>query len=161
MLFCGENVTHSFLSFSKKPDPRASQSPRRHAVPGTRQQPQDRGDEQHPLPRRLRDLRPGPTRQHAAAKPCDHLRVAKQRHGAHGPFDEKPRNASTASMQRYVMLEQGMAGFTIFERGGADWLGRILDADAVIRMPEIGVEILLAELLDGIDLFNVPLDEDG
>lgn len=64
-------------------------------------------------------------------------------------------------MQRYVMLEQGMAGFTIFGRGGADWLGRILDADAVIRMPEIGVEILLAELLDGIDLFNVPLDEDG
>ncbi len=54
-----------------------------------------------------------------------------------------------------------MAGFTIFGRGGADWLGRILDADAVIRMPEIGVEILLAELLDGIDLFNVPLDEDG
>ena len=69
--------------------------------------------------------------------------------------------ASTASVQRYVMLEQGTAGATVFERAGADWLGRILGADAVIRMPEIGIEIPLAELYEGLDLSGLPLDEDG
>ena len=69
--------------------------------------------------------------------------------------------ASTASVQRYVMLEQGTAGAVVFERVGADWLGRILGADAVIRMPEIGIEIPLAELYEGLDLSGLPLDEDG
>ena len=69
--------------------------------------------------------------------------------------------ASTASVQRYVMLEQGTAGATMFERAGADWLGRILSADAVIRMPEVGIEIPLAELYEGLDLSGLPRDEDG
>jgi hypothetical protein len=68
--------------------------------------------------------------------------------------------ASTASVQRYVMLEQGTIGATMFERAGADWIGRILAADAMIRMPEIGIEIPLAELYEGLDLSDVPLDED-
>lgn len=68
--------------------------------------------------------------------------------------------ASTASVRRYVMLEQGTIGATMFERAGADWLGRILAADAMIRMPEIGIEIPLAELYEGLDLSDVPLDED-
>jgi len=69
--------------------------------------------------------------------------------------------ASTASVRRYVMLEQGTIGATMFERAGADWIGRILGGDAVIRMPEIGIEIPLAELYDGIDLSDPPPDEDG
>ena len=69
--------------------------------------------------------------------------------------------ASTASVQRYVMLEQGAVGATMFERVGADWLGRILGADAVIRMPEVGIESPLAELYEGLDLSALPLDEDG
>ena len=48
----------------------------------------------------------------------------------------------------------------MFERAGADWLGRILAADAVVRMPEIGIEIPLAELYDGLDLSDPPPDED-
>lgn len=69
--------------------------------------------------------------------------------------------AATSSICRYVMLEQGTMGATVFERVGADWLGRILAADAVIRMPEIGIEIPLAELYEGLDLSDVPPDEDG
>ncbi len=69
--------------------------------------------------------------------------------------------AATASVRRYVMLEQGTAGATMFERVGVDWLGRILGADAVIRMPEIGIEIPLAELYEGLDLSGFPPDEDG
>jgi len=69
--------------------------------------------------------------------------------------------AATNSVRRYVMLEQGTAGATMFERVGADWLGRILGTDAMIRMPEIGIEIPLAELYEGLDLSGLPPDEDG
>ena len=69
--------------------------------------------------------------------------------------------AATASVRRYVMLEQGTVGATMFERVGADWLGRILAADAMLRMPEIGIEIPLAELYEGLDLAGPPSDEDG
>ena len=66
--------------------------------------------------------------------------------------------SSTASVQRYVMLEQVEIGGTMFERVGEDWVGHILTADSVIRMPEIGIELPLAELY-GLDMTNPPEDE--
>ena len=60
--------------------------------------------------------------------------------------------AATPSIRRYVMLEQVEIAATMFERVGDDWVGHILAADAVIRMPEIGIELPLAELYEGLDL---------
>ena len=68
--------------------------------------------------------------------------------------------ASTASIRRYVMLEQDEIAATMFERVGEEWLGRILDGDAVIRMPEIGIEFPLAELYEGLDLPNPSDDQE-
>lgn len=66
---------------------------------------------------------------------------------------EKNREyASTASVRRYVMLEQDEIAATVFERVGEDWVGHILAADAVLRMPEIGIEVPLTEFYDGLDL---------
>jgi len=67
--------------------------------------------------------------------------------------------ASTASIQRYVMLEQTQIAATMFERLGDDWIGHLLDADAVLQMPEIGIELPLAELYEGLDLTNPPEGE--
>lgn len=67
--------------------------------------------------------------------------------------------ASTASVRRYVMLEQVEVGGTMFERVGDDWIGHILTADAVIGMPEVDIELPLAELYAGLDLTNPPPDE--
>ena len=61
---------------------------------------------------------------------------------------------ATPSIRRYVMLEQDEIAATVFARAGEadeDWIGHILAADAVLRMPEIGVEVPLAELYDGFD----------
>lgn len=58
---------------------------------------------------------------------------------------------ATPSIQRYVMLEQDEIAATVFERAGADWIGHVLAADAVLRMSEIGAEVPLAELYDGFD----------
>ena len=67
--------------------------------------------------------------------------------------------ASTASVRRYVMLEQVEISGTMFERVGDDWIGHILTSGSVIAMPEIGIELPLAELYDGLDLTSPPEDE--
>ena len=50
------------------------------------------------------------------------------------------------------MLEQSRIAGTMFVRVGDDWVGHLLDADAILQMPEIGIEIPIAELYEGIDL---------
>ena len=67
--------------------------------------------------------------------------------------------AATASVRRYVMLEQEAVAATVFERTEiGDWIGHILSADAVLRMPEIGIELPLAEIYQGIDLTDAEAD---
>ena len=68
---------------------------------------------------------------------------------------------STASVRRYVMLEQDDIAATVFERIGERWVGSILAGEDVIHMPEICIEIPLAELYEGLDLSNPPADEGG
>ena len=67
--------------------------------------------------------------------------------------------AATASIQRYVMLEQGRIAATVFEREGERWSGTVLLADAVLAMPEIGVAIALRDLYAGIDLPPPEIDD--
>lgn len=69
--------------------------------------------------------------------------------------------ASTASVRRYVMLEQDQIAATVFERSGEDWVGHILAEDAVIDMPEIGIQLPLVELYERLDLSSPPADEEG
>jgi Uma2 family endonuclease len=59
--------------------------------------------------------------------------------------------AATPSVQRYVILSQDEVAGTMFERVGSDWVGHLLAADAVLRMPEIGIEVPLAEFYEGVD----------
>ena len=54
---------------------------------------------------------------------------------------------ATPSIQRYVVLQQTHAGATVFSRKGEDWLAEPVSGEgAMLRMPEIGIEIPLAEL---------------
>ena len=63
---------------------------------------------------------------------------------------------SLPSVQRYVMLEQDQAFATVVSRAAAGWGLETLGADGVLAMPEIGVEVAMAELYEGLDL--APLD---
>jgi Uma2 family endonuclease len=63
--------------------------------------------------------------------------------------------AATASVQRYVVLSQSEIAGTVFERKGGDWVGHLLAAESILRMPEIGIEVPFAELYEGIDLTPV------
>jgi len=57
------------------------------------------------------------------------------------------------SIRRYVIIEQTGAGLSLYTRpAGGDWTATALTADETLRMPEIGVEIPVSELYEGIAL---------
>ena len=58
----------------------------------------------------------------------------------------------TPSVRRYVMLEQDRQAATVYTRENDEWLGRIYIGEAVLTMPEIGIELPLSELYEGLDL---------
>jgi Uma2 family endonuclease len=66
----------------------------------------------------------------------------------------------TPSIQRYVMLAQDHQRATVFARIGDDWVGHIISGEATLEMPEIGIEIPLAELYEGIS-FEPPARPDA
>jgi Uma2 family endonuclease len=56
----------------------------------------------------------------------------------------------TPSVQHYVILEQYEVGGVVFAREGDRWVGTLLTGAATLSMPEIGVEIPVAELYGGL-----------
>ena len=56
------------------------------------------------------------------------------------------------SVRRYVMLEQDRIAATVFERVGDDWIGHVLAEDAILQMPEIGLDVPLVELYTDVEL---------
>ncbi len=69
-------------------------------------------------------------------------------------IDKLREYRGVASIRRYVILEHSGAALTVFARpdGDADWTARPLTAEDVLPMPEIGIEVPVAEFYEGIDL---------
>jgi Uma2 family endonuclease len=66
---------------------------------------------------------------------------------------------ATPSVRRYVMLEQDSVGAVAYARAGEGWTHEILVEDSMLALPEIGVELPLAELYEGI-VFEAVQDDD-
>jgi Uma2 family endonuclease len=66
---------------------------------------------------------------------------------------------ATSSVQRYVMLEQDSIGATVYARSRDSWTHDILIAGSVLALPEIGVELPLAELYEGLAFEDEPEPE--
>ena len=56
----------------------------------------------------------------------------------------------TPSVARYVILERDIQGATVWCRDGDRWIGRIVTGDAVLALPEIGIDIPLMELYESL-----------
>ena len=73
--------------------------------------------------------------------------------------DQTVKNAeyrATPSIQRYVMLSQQSIAANVYERSGSQWIGTLVTSlDAMLAMPELGIELPLAALYDGLT-FDVP-----
>lgn len=69
-------------------------------------------------------------------------------------IDKVREYAAVASIRRYVIVESTGAGATVFERasGEAAWTATALTAEDTLRMPEIGIEIPVAEMYEDTDL---------
>jgi Uma2 family endonuclease len=59
--------------------------------------------------------------------------------------------AAIETVRRYIVLAQESMAGTMFERIGQDWVGHLLHPDSVVRMPEIGIEVALTELYEGVE----------
>ncbi len=59
---------------------------------------------------------------------------------------------ATPSIQRYVILQQTHAGAIVFTRKDEDWITEIVNDQGILHMPEIGIEIPMAEIYADIDL---------
>jgi Uma2 family endonuclease len=59
---------------------------------------------------------------------------------------------ATPSVQRYIIVEQDCIAATVFSRAGDNWITDILLDDAVLAMPEISLNVRLAELYEGIEV---------
>ena len=57
---------------------------------------------------------------------------------------------ATPSVQRYIMLEQDSVNAVVYARSGDAWTHEILVANSILALPEIEVELPLAELYEGI-----------
>ena len=66
---------------------------------------------------------------------------------------------ATPSVRRYVMLEQDRVMATVFHREGDDWVGHVHYEGALLALPEIGLEVPLAELYADVDLATPPGDD--
>ena len=66
---------------------------------------------------------------------------------------------ATPSVKRYVMLDQDGVSATVYARSGETWTHEILVADSILSLPEIGVQLPLAELYEGI-VFEAEQDAD-
>ncbi|HEX5326472.1 MAG TPA: Uma2 family endonuclease [Acetobacteraceae bacterium] len=63
---------------------------------------------------------------------------------------------ATPSIRRYVILEQGKPGAIAFVRKGEDWISEIISgAGAMLPLPEIGIELPLAELYEDIAAISI------
>lgn len=67
-------------------------------------------------------------------------------------FEKLREYGATPSIQRYVMLEQDAIAAVSYVRKGADLVVETLAEDDTLRMPEIGIEVPMAEFYIGIDL---------
>jgi Uma2 family endonuclease len=75
-------------------------------------------------------------------------------------IDKNREYRATPSILRYVILQQTRAAAIVFARRGQDWLSEIVAGDnATLRLPEIGIDVPLAEIYANVALREDPAGE--
>jgi Uma2 family endonuclease len=74
-------------------------------------------------------------------------------------IDKNREYRATPSIQRYVILQQTHAAAIVFVRREQDWLSEIVAGDnAVLRLPEIGIDVPLTDIYGDLDLTGDPIE---
>jgi Uma2 family endonuclease len=95
---------------------------------------------------------PAPPRSTVIREPVVVFEVLSESTSRTDRIEKLREYGATPSIQRYVILEQDAIAAMVFVRKGNDLVAEALTAADVLRMPEIGVEVPIAEFYTGIDL---------
>ena len=118
------------------------------AISKSRSKTQRKADIQTVLSSALRSLTPP----QSSAIPSSSSRFLSPSTASTDRITKNQEYRNIPSVQRYIMIEQDKIAATVFARVAGDWIGHILFEDAILSMPEIGIELPLAELYKGISL---------
>jgi hypothetical protein len=78
------------------------------------------------------------------------LEILSESTSSTGRIEKHAEYRATPSIQRYVILEPDIIAATVFGRAGSDWTGHFFLDGAILAMPEIGIDVPLAEFHDGL-----------
>ncbi|HEX4368445.1 MAG TPA: Uma2 family endonuclease [Rhodopila sp.] len=95
---------------------------------------------------------PGPGKQTVVQDPVVIFEVLSESTSRTDRIAKLREYGATPSIQRYVILEQDAIAAMVFVRKGTDLVAETLTADDTLRMPEIDVEVPMAEFYTGIDI---------
>jgi Uma2 family endonuclease len=95
---------------------------------------------------------PVPNKAKVVSDPVVVFEVLSESTAREDVFAKNAEYRATPSIQRYVILEQTRAAAVVFARKGEDWVSDVVTDEGVLRMPEIGIAVPLAELYADIDL---------
>jgi Uma2 family endonuclease len=107
---------------------------------------------------------PVPPRSTVVADPVVIFEILSESSATEDFVTKNAEYRATASVKRYVVLQQVKAAAVMFSRKGDDWITDLLTGnDAILRMPEIGLDIPLSEIFaeiefDGEDRSSPPED---
>ena len=86
--------------------------------------------------------------------------ILSQETDSYDRIDKRREYLATPSVQRYVLLEQTRIGATVYARSGDAWNHEILREGSILALPEVEVELPLAELYEGVEVdLPATLDE--
>ena len=95
-------------------------------------------------------MRPGDT---FTTEPVVVFEIKSARTASEDLGPKRAEYQATATLQRYVIIEQTHRAAIVFSRTSAGWAERIVfGVDAAIDMPEIGIALPLAEIYEDIVL---------
>ena len=97
---------------------------------------------------------PSPQRSTVVHEPVVVVEVLSESTSRTDRIEKLREYGATPSIQRYVILEQDAIAAMVFTRKGTDLIAETLTAEDTLQMPEIGIEIPMAEFYTGIDLID-------
>jgi Uma2 family endonuclease len=100
---------------------------------------------------------PGPNTSTVVTDPIVVFEILSPSTSSTDRIEKHEEYRATSSIQRYVILEQDRIAATVFARTGGDWIGHVFLDGAILTMPEIGIDVPLAEFYDGL-VFDEPDD---
>lgn len=94
---------------------------------------------------------PGPSKQTVVTDPVVVFEVLSESTSRTDRITKLREYGATPSIQRYVILEQDAIAAMVFVRKGGDLVAEALTAADTLRMPEIDIEVPMAEFYEGIE----------